>query len=261
MNAEWNPELYRRFEDERSRPARELLARVPLDEIRLAYDLGCGPGNSTELIVERYGHPNRGRVIGTDTSKEMLDTARKRLQGCTFELGDISTWRPQQPPDLVFANASLQWLGDHGTLIPRLFGELAPGGVLAFQMPDNREEPTHRAMRDVAECEPWRRFIGPAATVRTRILPLEAYYDLLASISPEVDVWRTTYQHPMESPSSIVSWVQATGLKPFLEPLPAAEKASFLEAYERRIADAYPKRADGKLLLAFPRLFVVARKS
>jgi trans-aconitate 2-methyltransferase len=255
--AEWNPDLYRRFEDERTRPARELLARVPLVDVRLAYDLGCGPGNSTELVVGRY--PN-ARVIGTDTSDEMLKSARERLPACTFELSDIATWRPAEAPDLIFANASLQWVGEHETLIGRIFERLAPGGVLAFQMPDNRQEPTHRLMREVASLEPWSRFIDDAALVRTKILPLEAYYDLLANTASEVDAWRTAYQHRMDSPSSIVAWLQGTGLKPFIEPLPNAERASFLEEYERRIAAAYPKRSDGKLLLAFPRLFVVARK-
>lgn len=257
MSAGWSPDLYRRFEDERSRPARELLARVPLDRVRLAYDLGCGPGNSTELIVERFSRANGARIIGTDTSSEMLAAACERLPACTFELSDIATWRPAEAPDLIFANASLQWVGDHEIVLPRLFAELPPGGVLAFQMPDNREEPTHRAMRDLARLPPWNGFIDDAASVRTKILPLEAYYDLLA---PDVDVWRTIYQHPMVSPASIVDWVRATGLKPFIEPLPDTERASFLAAYEQRIAEAYPTRRDGKLLLAFPRLFVVARK-
>lgn len=256
--AEWNPELYRCFEDERTRPARELLARVPLAEVRLAYDLGCGPGNSTELLVQRY--PN-ARIIGTDTSEEMLKSARERLPSCTFEASDIASWSPSAAPDLIFANASLQWVGDHETLIGRLFAHLAPGGLLAVQMPDNRQEPTHRSMRDVASLEPWSRFIDDAASVRTRILPLEDYYDLLASVAAEVDVWRTSYQHPMDSASSIVAWLRGTGLKPFLEPLPPEERASFLEAYERRIEAAYPRRSDGKRLLAFPRIFAVARKA
>ena len=141
--SDWNPDLYRRFEDERTRPARELLARVALSEPKLIYDLGCGPGNSTELLVERFPQAD---VVGTDNSEPMLVSARKRLPSCRFELSDIASWNPPAAPDLIYANAALQWVGGHETLIPRLFDLLAPHGVLAIQMPDNREEPTHRSM-------------------------------------------------------------------------------------------------------------------
>lgn len=255
---DWNPELYRRFEDERTRPARELLGRVLLPSPKRVYDLGCGPGNSTELLVERF--PN-AEVIGTDNSEPMLVSARERLPGCRFELSDIASWQPDTPADLIYSNAALQWVGDHEVLIPKLFGQLAPGGVLAIQMPDNREEPTHRSMREVAGLAPWSALIGDAAKVRTKILALDAYYDLLAGAGAEVDVWRTAYQHPMESPAKIVEWVRGTGLKPFVDPLPEAERKGFLADYETRIAQAYPKRADGKLLLQFPRLFIVARRA
>lgn len=254
---DWNPELYRRYEDERTRPARELLARVPLAEPKLVYDLGCGPGNSTELLVERY--PG-ARVIGTDNSEAMLDSARKRLPNCRFELSDIARWQPTESPDLIYANAALQWVGAHEQLLPRLFGLLAPGGVLAIQMPDNRDEPTHRLMREVAALDPWAAVIGDAAAVRTKILALHAYYDLLAAQAVEVDAWRTAYQHPMESPAAIVEWVRSTGLRPFVDPLDETYRAGFLEEYERRIALAYLPRSDRRLLLAFPRLFIVARR-
>lgn len=255
--SDWNPDLYRRFEDERTRPARELLARVTLNQPKLVYDLGCGPGNSTELLAERFAE---AEVIGTDNSEPMLVSARKRLPNSRFELSDIASWRPAAAPDLIYANASLQWVGGHETLIPYLFSLLAPNGVLAIQMPDNREEPTHRSMREVAALAPWSAFIDDVASIRTKILPLEAYYDLLSPQAADVDVWSTAYQHPMESPARIVEWVSGTGLKPFIDPLPAAERASFLVEYERRIARAYAKREDGRLLLAFPRMFIVARR-
>jgi len=254
---DWNPALYRQFEDERTRPARELLARVLLDAPERVYDLGCGPGNSTELLVERF--PD-AEVIGTDNSESMLVSARERVPSCRFEFSDIAGWQPDVPADVIYSNAALQWVGGHEVLIPKLFRQLAPGGVLAIQMPDNREEPTHRAMREVAGLAPWSPLIGDAAKVRTKILALTDYYDLLAGAGAEVDVWRTAYQHPMASPAKIVEWVRATGLKPFVDPLPEAERKTFLAAYEARIAQAYPKRADGKLLLQFPRMFIVARR-
>ncbi|MES2509302.1 MAG: trans-aconitate 2-methyltransferase [Pseudomonadota bacterium] len=255
--SDWNPSLYSRFEDERTRPARELLDRVPLSEAGDVVDLGCGPGNSTELLVARFAGAT---VVGTDNSQPMLDSARKRLPGVQFELSDISSWRPSTAPDLIYANAALQWVGQHETLIPRLFASLAPGGVLAIQMPDNRNEPTHRSMREVAGLEPWSQAIGETAAVRTAILPLQAYYDLLAPQAASIDVWHTIYQHPMVSPAAIVEWVSATGLKPFVEPLNPGLRASYLAEYEKRIAAAYLPRADGKLLLAFPRMFIVAQR-
>jgi len=254
---DWNPALYRRYEDERTRPAAELLARVPLTEATQAVDLGCGPGNSTELLVQRFAG---AAVVGIDNSEAMLASARERLPQARFEFGDIATWQPALPPHLIYANAALQWVPDHEALIPRLFAALAPGGVLAIQMPDNREEPTHRMMREVAAEAPWAQAIGNPDRLRTELLGIDGYYDLLAGEAAAVDVWRTAYQHPMACAAAIVEWVRGTGLKPFVDPLPGELKTSYLAEYERRIARAYPARADGRLLLAFPRMFIVAQK-
>lgn len=255
--ADWDPALYRRYEDERTRPARDLLARVPHEAPGRVVDLGCGPGNSTELLVERFP---AAEVIGIDNSAAMLDSARERLPGCRFELADIGAWTPADAPDLIYANAALQWVGDHENLLPRLLGLLAPGGMLAVQMPDNRDEPTHRAMRELAALPPFAALIGDPSRMRTELLGLNGYYDLLSPIAASLDIWRTAYQHPMDSPARIVEWVRGTGLKPFVDPLPEPERAQFLAAYEQRIADSYPPRADGRLLLAFPRLFFVAQR-
>ncbi|TXN70050.1 trans-aconitate 2-methyltransferase [Methylobacterium sp. WL18] len=257
--ADWNPALYTRFEDERTRPAAELLARVPLDRPRLAYDLGCGPGNSTALIAERF--PD-AEVVGLDTSPAMLESARVRLPGLAFALADAETWAPERAPDLIYANAVLQWLPDHPALLPRLFGLLGPGGVLAVQMPDNLAEPSHRLMRETASAGPWAAAIGdPAVAGRLgRMLDPAGYYDLLAPLAADVDVWRTAYHHPMADAAAIVDWVRATGLRPFLDPLDPDQAAGFLAAYESAIDTGYPRRSDGLRLLAFPRVFIVARK-
>lgn len=256
--ADWNPALYRRFEDERTRPADELLARVPLAQATHVVDLGCGPGNSTELLVRRFP---QAQVTGIDTSEAMLASARERLPGTAFERGDIATWVPAVAPDLIYANAALQWVAGHETLVPRLFSLLAPGGVLAIQMPDNRQEPSHRLMRAVAGEAPWREPIGDADAVRTELATIAGYYDMLARDAASVDVWHTVYQHVMPSAGSIVDWLRSTGLRPFLDALPDdALRASFLAEYERRIAEAYPERSDGKRLLAFPRMFIVAQR-
>lgn len=254
--SDWNPALYTRFEQERTRPAAELLARVPLPAPRDVVDLGCGPGNSTELLALRY--PS-ARIVGTDTSQAMLASARERLPALRFEHSDIAQWAPAAPVDLAYANASLQWIPDHPRLMPRLLSALAPGGVLAVQMPDNLDQATHVLMREVAADPRFAPSIGDAARLRARILPAEGYYDLLAP-QADVDVWRTTYYHLMDDAAAIVQWLRATGLKVFVDALPPDLQGPYLAEYERRIAAAYPARADGRRLLAFPRLFIVAQK-
>ena len=253
--SDWNPTLYSRFEDERTRPAVELLARVPLEAPRCVVDLGCGPGNSTELLVQRF--PS-ARIVGTDSSPAMLATARQRLPQLSFEQGDIAGWAPVEPVDLAYANASLQWVDGHEQLLPRLLSALAPGGVLAVQMPDNLDEASHKLMRDTAAALRG----GPAGDGdphRARILPAQQYYDLLTP-QAEVDVWRSTYYHRLDDAAAIVPWLRSTGLKPYLDPLAPQRQAQFLAEYQRRIEQAYPVRADGKRLLAFPRLFIVAQR-
>ena len=254
---DWDPALYTRFEDERTRPARDLLARVPLQKAALAFDLGCGPGNSTELLVQRFA---QAEIHGTDNSESMLASERQRLPGVRFELSDIAHWQPERAPDLIYANAALQWVGDHASLVPRLFKALAPGGVLAIQMPDNRDEPSHRAMREVAAAAPFAQAIGDVTALRTAVLGIADYYDMLSPVAAQVDVWHTIYQHPLDSAAAIVEWVRATGLKPFVEKLPAHLHAEYLAQYQARIERWYPPRADGKRLLAFPRMFIVAQR-
>lgn len=255
--SDWNPALYIRFEDERSRPAAELLARVPLSQAAHVVDLGCGPGNSTELLVRRYP---QAQVVGTDTSPAMLKAARERLPGCTFEHSDIATWMPAAPVDLVYANASLQWVPDHATLFPRLLSAVAPGGSMAVQMPDNLGEPSHVLMRETAAEPRFAQHIGNADQLRARVLSVSEYDDLL-SAQADVDIWHTVYQHRMDDAAAIVQWLRATGLKPYVEKLPtAALQDEFIAAYRARIEQAYAVRANGTRLLAFPRLFIVATR-
>jgi trans-aconitate 2-methyltransferase len=252
--SDWNPALYSRFEEERTRPAAELLARVPLETANRIVDLGCGPGNSTELLLDRYPGAH---IVGIDNSEAMLAAARKRLPAVTFERCDIGEWKPAAACDLAFANAALQWLPNHEQLLPRLLSAVAPGGALAVQVPDNLDEPSHALMREVARGPRFADHIGDASAARSRILPVQRYYDLLATRA-DVDVWRTTYYHLMTDAAAIVEWLRSTGLKPFIKPLAPDLRQAFLAEYQRRIDEAYPPRMDGKRLLAFPRLFFVA---
>lgn len=265
---DWNPALYLHFAPQRTRPAAELLARVPLVSVREVVDLGCGPGNSTALLAQRYAS---ARVLGLDSSGAMVERARALVPQAVFRHQDLRAWLDateqgagsEPAPELIFANATLQWVDGHERLLPRLFASLAPGGVLAVQMPDNLHEPAHRLMRELARLPRFAPHLADAPSARTPLLAPDAYYDLLAAPSAravEVDVWRTTYLHSMESPDAIVQWFLATGLRPFVAALPAALQGDFVDAYRARIADACPTRADGRHLLAFPRLFILARR-
>jgi trans-aconitate 2-methyltransferase len=253
--ADWSPATYLRFEDERTRAAIDLLARVPLEEARRVVDVGCGPGNSTELLTARFPLAD---VLGIDNSPAMLEEARRRLPAARFETADAADWLPDVDVDLVFANATYQWVPDHFAQLPQLLAALKPGAVLAVQMPDNRAEPTHRLMVEVADDGPWPARLAHAS--RAALPSAGAYYDALAPLAARFDIWRTVYQHPLADAGAIVAFVRSTGLRPFLDALDENERDAFVAAYTARIASAYPPRADGRVLLAFPRLFFVARR-
>ncbi|MBO3759286.1 trans-aconitate 2-methyltransferase [Ciceribacter sp. L1K22] len=251
----WSAAQYLKFEDERTRPARDLLAQVPLGDAEVVWDMGGGPGNSTELLVDRFGAE---AVRGLDSDDDMLEKARKRLPDAGFDKADLSTWLPPEPPDLLYANAVFQWLPDHLGLLVRLMKELKPGGVLAIQMPDNLGEPSHLAMEETGLAGPWSAAFAGGRIRRAHLPSPAEYMDALTPVSSRVDVWHTIYYHPMANPQAIVEWVKGTGLRPYLQAAGAEHEAGFLADYSARIAKAYPPIADGRSLLKFPRLFIVA---
>ena len=254
----WSAAQYLKFEQERTRPVRDLVANIPNDDVRDAADIGCGPGNSTEVLRERY---ERARIIGLDFSPDMIAAARKRLPDVAFEVGDILHWRDEGPFDVILANAVLQWIPEHETLLPALIAKLAAGGSLAVQTPDNLDEPSHRLMRDIASDGPWAAKLRDAAKARAERRGPEWYFRLLRAHAARVDVWRTTHYHALAGGArAVVEWVKGTGLRPFLEPLDAAEREAFLARYEAAIANAYPAEADGTVILPFPRLFFVVTR-
>lgn len=253
----WSAGQYVKFEDERTRPARDLLAQVPLTRIERAVDLGCGPGNSTELIVERYGAAG---VSGLDSDDNMLEAARKRLPGTDFIKADLATWRPEEPVDLLFANAVFQWLPDHLDRLEHLMDGLKPRGALAVQMPDNLTEPSHLMMEEIARNGPWSEAFARKSVRRNPLPAPSVYYDRLIGKSERIDIWHTHYNHPLANAAAIVEWVKGTGLRPYLDHAGPEHRDAFAAAYLARIEKAYPPLADGKVLLRFPRLFLVAVK-
>src|SRR5262245_21764487 len=252
---DWSARQYLKFEDERTRPPRDLLAQVPLDHPRRVVDAGCGPGNSTELLIERFPEAD---VIGIDSSPDMLRQARERLPRCTFVAGDLATWTPPPDTDLVFGNAVFQWVPDHPGVLARLLQDLPRGGVLAVQMPDNTHEPALALMQKVATSGPWAGALAQAGAARNDLPCPEDYYDLLRPLCGGIDIWHTHYQHIIQDHAGVVEWFKGSALRPFLAPLDAAMRAAFTARYTDEIARAYPSRADGAVMLKFPRLFMVA---
>ena len=250
----WDADTYLRFANERTQPAVDLVARVDLWASRRIVDLGCGPGNSTGLLKARWPE---AKVTGVDNSADMIRAARRDHPGIEFAEGDLSTWSPETPFDLVFTNAALQWVGDHGRLLPRLLDAVAPEGALAVQMPRNHDFATHRLMRQVAAEAPWRDKLAGARDP-SPVKPPEFYYDCLAPKSRRIVLWETNYIQVMDGVDAIIAWLHGTGLRPFLARLDADERPRFLDHYRGLLAQGFPARADGKILLPYPRLFFIA---
>jgi trans-aconitate 2-methyltransferase len=252
----WSAKQYVAFEDERTRPVRDLLSALPDMNVRRAIDLGCGPGNSTEVLQARF--PS-AQVSGIDSSDDMIAAARKRLPQLQFTVGDVTNWRDSGPFDLILANAVFHWVADHSTLFPALIAKLGMGGAVAVQMPDNLDSPAHRLMRETAAQGPWAHKLTQAAEARAALRDAEWYYQLLRPVATRTDLWRTTYYHALAGgAAAIVEWFKGSGLRPFLEPLDDAERSAYLARYTAAVAQAYPAFPDGSVLLPFPRLFLVA---
>jgi trans-aconitate 2-methyltransferase len=256
----WSAKQYTAFEDERTRPVRDLLSGLPALGARNAVDLGCGPGNSTEVLAGRF--PN-ARIGGIDSSGDMIAAARERLPAVDFEVVEIGAWIQGNAGDgfdVILANAVLHWVPDHAALFPALLSRLAPGGSLAAQMPDNLAEPAQILMCEIAGDGPWRRKLAAAGEARVPLQSADWYYRLLRSSGARVDVWRTTYYHPLVDENAIVVWFKGSGLRPFLDPLEAGERSAYLARYTAAVRAAYAPLPDGSVLLPFPRLFIVATR-
>lgn len=256
----WDPRQYLKFSDHRLRPALELLDRVAAEAPGVVYDLGCGSGQVTRLLAERW--PG-ARVYGIDHSREMLEEAAREPSRVEWIEADIGSWRPAEAADVIYSNATLHWLERHDQLFPRLMSFLRPGGWLAVQMPLSWGAPSHRLMREtLADGGPGGRALGSEALRKTVgrkwVEDTEVYFDLLSGCSKSLDIWETQYLQVLEGEDAVLEWVKGTGLRPVLNGLEGDERECFLGEYTRRLREAYPKRADGRTLYPFRRLFVVA---
>jgi trans-aconitate 2-methyltransferase len=251
----WDPACYLSFGQQRLRAAADLLARVPLERPAWVADLGCGPGYSTRLLADRWP---QARIVGVDSSPEMLAEARRRGPIAQWVRVDVSDWRPRRRFDLIFANAVLHWLDDHEALVPRLMSHLRPGGVLAVQMPKNFAAPSHALLRETAASGPWA--LRLAAVLREEPVGDAAYYyGLFSGSAISIDIWETEYLQTLEGEDAVLNWVRGTALRPVIKTLDGEQLAAFEARYAERLRKAYPRRLeDGLTLFAFKRLFIVA---
>jgi trans-aconitate 2-methyltransferase len=250
----WDPSQYLKFQDQRMRPAIDLMNRIPLEQPSQIYDLGCGAGNVTRLLKLRWPEAN---LTGIDDSAEMLERAATTTEGITWEQADLATWQPLGKPDLIYTNAALHWIPDHARLIPPLLSALGPGGVLAIQMPRNFAAPSHTAITEAALGGPWRSTLEPLL----RPTPVEEpafYFDLLAGKAANLDMWETEYLQVLQGDNPVKEWTKGTWLSPLLSALQEPERSGFEEAYAKLTRARYPQRPDGRTLFPFRRLFIIA---
>jgi trans-aconitate 2-methyltransferase len=249
----WDPDRYLTYADERGRPFLDLIARIDADSPRRVVDLGCGPGNLTRLLAQRWPDAD---VLGLDSSPEMI--ARAQAPGVRFEVGDLRKWVSdgQEQVDVLVSNATLQWVPDHLELLPALVERVSPGGWLAFQVPGNLDEPSHTIRRDLAAEERYAAHTAGVAVPDSH--DPATYLEALAAAGCTVDAWETTYLHLLTGDDPVFTWVSGTGARPTLEALPSGLREDFEEEFRARLRAAYPRHEYG-VVLPFRRVFVVAR--
>ncbi len=250
----WDPSQYLKFAGPRLRPAVDLLNRIDAANPAEVYDLGAGAGNVTRLLKERW--PS-ARITGVDESQDMLAKAATGAPQIVWQRADLAAWSPPHPADVIYSNAALHWLGDHHRLFPALFSALAPGGVLAVQMPRNFSAPSHTAISEAARSGPWRTKLEPLLRPAPVAEPA-FYFDLLAPRAAALDIWETEYLHVLEGHHPVKEWTKGTWLRPLLDALDEPERVRFEACYAELVGHAYPRRPDGRTLFPFRCLFIVA---
>ncbi len=252
----WNPDQYLKFAAPRLRPAIELLARVALDAPGRVCDLGCGTGSITKLLAERWP---QAHITAVDGDAAMLARAGDAPSSIDWVQAELATWTSRAPLDLIYSNAALHWLPDHARLFPRLMAMLGGGGVLAVQMPRNFTAPSHTAIEEAVRSGPWRTRLEGLLR-QAPVAEPAWYFDALAPLASELDIWETEYQQVLTGADPVKEWTKGTWLGPFLEALEGDQREAFEADYAARVRSAYPQRSDGRTLFPFKRLFIVARR-
>ncbi|MGA8074389.1 MAG: methyltransferase domain-containing protein [Candidatus Acidiferrales bacterium] len=252
----WHPETYLKYANIRFRAALDLIERIPLGRCERAYDLGCGTGHLTQALQERWPE---ARITGVDSSAEMLSHARGEFPKIEWVQADLTSWRADAPADLLFSNATFQWVPDHEHLLPSLLGQVRKGGFFAMQMPRHIESPGHLLLLETAREERWRERLLPV-TLGLVVHTPEQYWRWISPQAARVDIWETIYQHELEGENPVVEFFRGTQLRPYVQALTEDEAKEFVAAYAARIARAFPKQANGKTLFPFRRIFIVAER-
>jgi trans-aconitate 2-methyltransferase len=254
--SKWDANQYLRFTDQRLRPAIDLLMHLPEFDAASIYDLGCGTGHITELIAKRWAN---AKVIGLDNSAEMLAKA-KGIGGIEWQQADLATWRPSTPIDLIYSNATLQWLPNHRELFPRLIKSIRKGGYLAVQMPHNHGAASHQAIIETAEKGPWSSTLTPLIASMPSAESPETYYELLRDFTDSLDIWETEYLQVLEGEYAVAEWTKGSVLKPLLDALEPNLREKFFSAYAKRVSSAYRRLPSGHTLFPFRRIFIIAQR-
>lgn len=253
----WNAEQYAKFIKERTLPSIDLANKINLENPREIIDIGCGPGNSTRVLKDRFPDAH---IVGADYSQNMIDKAKSQNDGIDFMLFDANNDFPllNKKFDVVFSNACIQWIPNHRELIKNMMGVLNDGGVLAVQTPMNYKEPIHRIISELSTGGKWKnKFDSPRIFYN---LTQSEYFDLLSEISSDFSVWETVYCHRMPSHESIMDWYKGTGLRPYLEVLSEEDAIEFENDVYEEVVRAYPIQANGEIIFRFPRFFFTAVK-
>ena len=254
----WNPQQYNKYADERGRPFADLIGRIRADEPAVVVDLGCGPGNLTATLLDRWP---TAQVQGIDSSEQMIEEAQLLAsERLGFEVGDLREWSAApESIDVIVTNATLQWIPEQLDLLPGFVRALKPGGWLAIQIPGNGNAPSHAILRELAATEPYAEY-AKDKSLRPDVPGPAEYVAALSAEGCTVDAWETTYSHLLQGDNAVLEWVKGTGARPVLQSLPDELRARFEAEYGARLNEAYPQREFGTLL-PFRRIFAVAQKT
>ncbi len=255
--SDWSAAQYSKFKRERTIPAIDLANSLNCENVNSVLDIGCGIGNSTAVLANKFPH---AEITGVDNSANMLETARKENPGIKFvkldaenEIGNI-----KNRYDIVFSNACIQWIPNHRKLLKELFSLLHNGGTLAVQIPQQSKHPVHNIMKSLSKSEKWNSKLHVERMYNN--LSENEYYDVLSELTDNFRIWETTYFHSMPSYASIIEWYKGTGLRPYLEQLSSDDQKDYLRDLMQCLKDTYPIQKNGEIIFKFPRLFFIAHK-